>query len=332
MNLLDLLHLRPKPPPSIFLPRTPLANFLHSPIRFLAQTLYPLLLRLHPGPDPTSPSPSGIRVVCISDTHTKTTSAIPRGDLLIHAGDLTNSGSAAEIQAQLDWLRSLSFQHTVFVAGNHDAFFDQESRRAEDRAVKLDTSGLHYLEDSSVTLEFPDHGGRTLKVYGSPHVLRCGGSDFAFQYGRAESKSLWRGRVLADADVLVTHSPPAWHRDLPAGLGDAELLEECWRVRPRLHVFGHVHAGAGKEVVGWGWMQRVYEAVCRRPVGGLAELLDFGGWVALGAMALLGVLEGALGWVLRGRRRRARGGWMVNAALSVADTGRLGNPVQVVYL
>lgn len=36
------------------------------------------------------------RFVCISDTHNYTFK-LPRGDVLIHAGDLTNQGTYAEV-------------------------------------------------------------------------------------------------------------------------------------------------------------------------------------------------------------------------------------------
>ena len=36
------------------------------------------------------------RIVCISDTH-NTTVKLPKGDVLIHAGDLTNQGSYSEV-------------------------------------------------------------------------------------------------------------------------------------------------------------------------------------------------------------------------------------------
>lgn len=36
------------------------------------------------------------RIVCISDTHNCTVK-LPKGDVLIHAGDLTNQGSYSEV-------------------------------------------------------------------------------------------------------------------------------------------------------------------------------------------------------------------------------------------
>ena len=39
-----------------------------------------------------------IRIVCISDTHCKTTNLkVPEGDLLIHAGDFTSRGTLKEV-------------------------------------------------------------------------------------------------------------------------------------------------------------------------------------------------------------------------------------------
>lgn len=43
--------------------------------------------------------------VCVSDTH-NAQPKLPNGEILIHAGDLTQSGSLQEIQKTVDWLRS----------------------------------------------------------------------------------------------------------------------------------------------------------------------------------------------------------------------------------
>ena len=50
-----------------------------------------------------------------------------------------------------------------------------------------------------------------------------------------------------DTDVLITHGPPAGHRDLTkAGhnAGCVELLQTVeLRVKPLFHIFGHIHEG-----------------------------------------------------------------------------------------
>lgn len=82
---------------------------------------------------------------------------------------------------------------------------------------------------------------------------------------------MFSGRVDADVDILVTHSPPEYYLDLD-GLGDGFLTQEIWRVRPRLHVFGHVHADYGREQVIYDRFQTLYE--CVRGGGGFLAVLD----------------------------------------------------------
>ncbi|RYP63855.1 hypothetical protein DL771_009083 [Monosporascus sp. 5C6A] len=120
--------------------------------------------------------------------------------------------------------------------------------------VSLDWGDIIYLEDEEATVTCP-RNGRRLRVYGSPHSPRHG--TWAFQHPREED--IWAdGRVPAGIDVLITHGPPRAHLDL-LNLGCVHLLRELWRVRPRLHVFGHIHEGAGTELVRLDSLQEAYE-------------------------------------------------------------------------
>lgn len=56
------------------------------------------------------------RFVCISDTHNNTPK-LPPGDVLIHAGDLTNQGSYDELERSVAWLEKAPFEVKVVVAG-----------------------------------------------------------------------------------------------------------------------------------------------------------------------------------------------------------------------
>jgi len=56
------------------------------------------------------------RFVCISDTHCQTP-RLPKGDVLIHAGDLTNQGSYSEMQKTVAWLEKADFEAKIVVAG-----------------------------------------------------------------------------------------------------------------------------------------------------------------------------------------------------------------------
>lgn len=57
------------------------------------------------------------RIVCISDTHNNTPK-LPPGDVLIHAGDLTNQGSYDELERTVAWLEKAPFEVKIVVAGN----------------------------------------------------------------------------------------------------------------------------------------------------------------------------------------------------------------------
>jgi hypothetical protein len=327
----------------VFEPASRLELILTIPLQYLITTVYRIFNSLH---SRSAPPRNPITVVCISDTHTLTCN-VPDGDLLIHAGDLTTTGTVAELQAHIDWLASLPHRHKVVIAGNHDSYLDPRSRAtlaAADRAGPLDWKRLHYLQHSAVRLTFPtpdrDDGAvdyfsprptpRTLTVYGAPQIPRCGGDDFAFQYGPL--LDAWTGTVPAGVDVLVTHTPPQFHLDLAApALGCWHLLRETWRVRPRLHVFGHVHAAAGREVVRWDDAQRVYERAMARPVGkGLVrQLLCVRLWLDAAFLLLYGVTGLAWEKVWGGVQRETV---LVNAALMYQHTNVLGNEIQVVAL
>jgi predicted phosphodiesterase len=63
------------------------------------------------------PQTARTRIVCISDTHNQT-SQLPKGDVLIHAGDLTNQGSYTELKKTISWLEKADFEVKIVIAGN----------------------------------------------------------------------------------------------------------------------------------------------------------------------------------------------------------------------
>ncbi|KAK4234654.1 hypothetical protein C8A03DRAFT_47072 [Achaetomium macrosporum] len=331
-NLLQTLHLRRR---SHWEPPTPLDWLLTSPLQWLISLAYRhLLLPLRGRPFRPPRGKRPIRVVCLSDTHGLTIPAdkIPAGDLLIHCGDLTVHGTVTEIQAQVDWLKGLSHRWKVVVGGNHDSWLDASVRAGmsgqegkDTRMGEVDFTGVEYLCDKGVELEF--EGGRRLNVYGWGAVPWCG-EGFAFQYER--EKHPWKGRIPDETDVLVTHTPPRHHLDL--GVGCAGLLDEIWRVKPRLHVFGHVHWGHGKEAVYYDECQRAYESLMSRPGRGFFyDLIPSARWVDAFNVLYHGVNSILWKWIMLGPGTNY-GGLMANASVMYGNTGKLWNPVTVVDL
>ena len=61
------------------------------------------------------------RFVCISDTHNTSPATgafkLPRGDVLVHAGDLTNQGTLSELQRTVNWIEQADFEAKIVIAG-----------------------------------------------------------------------------------------------------------------------------------------------------------------------------------------------------------------------
>ncbi|KAI9895097.1 MAG: hypothetical protein M1814_000322 [Vezdaea aestivalis] len=258
-------------------------RFFQYPMVTLAKSIYEIRNRysLHPASHAVP-----ITVVCISDTH-NAHPPVPGGDLLIHAGDLTQVGSIQELQATIDWLKTLPHKHKVVIAGNHDVALESEASKTSNA---LSWGDIVYLQDTSVDLRFP--GGRKLNIFGSPWTRKHG--NWAFQYPKGED--VWTGRIPPEVDVLVTHGAPRFHLDIE-GWGDDFLLREIWRTKPALHVFGHLHGGFGQDLLICDQFESTYEEI-RRVNGGFLKTLKL---LVLLAIFLLG-------------RRVERGTKLVNAA------------------
>lgn len=186
-----------------------------------------------------------MRIVCISDTHGLYDSiapdSIPDGDVLIHAGDMTNRGELWEFERVNAWMRQLRHTHKLVIAGNHDWGLELDSERAE---ALLES--VTYLRDSHTVID-------GVKFYGSPWQPEF--CDWAFNMPRGRLlASKWQG-IPPDTDVLITHGPP-WGKLDRAGrfgrsaqhVGCQDLSARVNTVRPALHVFGHIHEDRGTEI------------------------------------------------------------------------------------
>ncbi len=161
---------------------------------------------------------------------------MPSGDVLIHAGDATIQGTIDEVFMFNEWFSNLPHKHKIFVAGNHDWLFETYNRYAREML----SDQIIYLQDSFVKIE-------KLKIYGSPWQPRF--FDWAFNVNRgAEIAEKWK-MIPPDTDILITHGPPHGILDkTPRGdsAGCEELRKRVEKVKPKLHVFGHIHHAYGK--------------------------------------------------------------------------------------
>ncbi len=185
------------------------------------------------------------RIVCLSDTHNCNSQIdVPDGDILIHAGDATITGTVEEVKRFNAWFAKLPHRLKIFVAGNHDWLFERNNELAR---TLLDTK-IIYLQDSETKIA-------DLKIYGSPWQPRF--YDWAFNLNRGyELAAKWK-LIPDDVEILITHGPPNGILDLvprhgwDENTGCEELLKRVQEIagfgKLKLHVFGHIHCGYGTE-------------------------------------------------------------------------------------
>ncbi|OQV12042.1 putative Metallophosphoesterase domain-containing protein 1 [Hypsibius exemplaris] len=251
------------------------------------------------------------RLLIVSDTHShapkksKTSpfpDPIPRCDVFIHAGDMTNLGKKSELEQVVDWIAKIEAELKIVIAGNHDmeldaAFcrsqgsdrFQREFTPAESLALFTSPSavaaGIFYLCDETRSLTLSN--GATFVVHGSPwQPVFCG---WAFNYPHhldrwnpASPIDTLTTAIPDNVDILVTHGPPLGVFDtvINSGIdvGCPWLKLALERVRPRLHVFGHIHESRGAGRIQWhpreDEMHREKTAALEAELRATAELMD----------------------------------------------------------
>eukprot|EP00928_Gymnodinium_smaydae_P026869 TRINITY_DN20965_c0_g1_i1.p2 TRINITY_DN20965_c0_g1~~TRINITY_DN20965_c0_g1_i1.p2 ORF type:complete len:329 (-),score=49.93 TRINITY_DN20965_c0_g1_i1:1289-2275(-) len=203
------------------------------------------------------PKPDGwTRFVCFSDTHGRHNSIPashrPPADVLLHAGDFTNSGELEQIENFAKWLKEYPASEKVVIAGNHDVTFHEEYYRKTGaarfhgqpgydctKARGLLAGSCTYLEDSEVEV-------RGYRIYGSPWQPEF--CDWAFNLQRGEECQKCWAAIPSEVDILMTHGPPHGRGDLcNSGLraGCVDLLAAMNSRSISVHVAGHIHEGYG---------------------------------------------------------------------------------------
>ena len=199
------------------------------------------------------------RIVCISDMHSRFCElTIPAGDILICAGDLTHGGYFKELVAFNNWISTLPHKHKIVIAGNHDRGLDPIAKQSphfqpqDESEMNLSSQDYKNILSNCTYLEFSDINLFGWKIYGLPTSLRKtygSGKSAAFQVAMGSQEHIQIIKSIpSDVDILVSHGPPYGVGDYEKGnhVGDSLLRKEVeeW-LKPRYHIFGHVHASYG---------------------------------------------------------------------------------------
>ncbi|MBZ9729583.1 metallophosphatase domain-containing protein [Salegentibacter sp. JZCK2] len=178
-----------------------------------------------------------MKVICISDTHNKHEEIpIPDGDVLIHAGDITEGGTKREVIDFLKWFSAQSHQYKIFIAGNHDFYFEKNS---EEDINEIIPENVHYLKDSEIIIN-------DIKFWGSP--VTPGDGTWAFNQKQAQEINKHWEQIPDDTKVLITHTPPYKIKDVLNNgrhIGCGSLTQTLQNREIGYHIFGHVHDSYG---------------------------------------------------------------------------------------
>ncbi|KAL3417712.1 hypothetical protein PVAG01_10722 [Phlyctema vagabunda] len=248
------------------------------------------------------------RFLILSDTHNfqfnenkpwSLRRPVPKADVALHCGDLTNSGGSSNYRRAVDMMAEIDAELKIVIAGNHDRSLDEE-HWIRSGGTSADTAeGLHimtgpYAAAAGVTYlvegtkSFILSNGATFTIYTSPYTPEFCGFAFAYdhEYDRFNTLSQTASGFTSIAqnpipdtgiDIVMTHGPPKNMLDeCPGGnVGCPSLLRAVARSKPLMHCFGHIHEGHGSKLVTWdqgNGIDKAEDVSCNYPESTVASI------------------------------------------------------------
>lgn len=182
------------------------------------------------------------RICYISDTHgLHKQLIIPENvDILIHSGDVSMRGSEKEIIDFLIWFDKLPVKNKIFIAGNHDWFFEKTSKYIINDLLSYYPT-VTYLNDYGCEVD-------GIKIWGSP--ISPWFHSWAFNRYRGDDIKKHWDMIHEETDILITHGPPLGYGDYVirdgVNVGCEDLKNVIWKnSNIKINCFGHIHQGYG---------------------------------------------------------------------------------------
>jgi Icc-related predicted phosphoesterase len=230
------------------------------------------------------------RILVLSDTHSTLPAPansnslsyrwpLPKVDVLLHAGDLTGTGKIEQHEKALQLLSNVDAELKIVIPGNHDMTLHREyckgtpmylCPRYDDATLtqieqmytgnEAQSNGIVYMVEGTQT--FTLKNGAKFTVYANAWQPEY--HNWGFNYPREQDRfNPARQGVRFQAphlvpgdgvDIMITHGPPMGILDRTLrheDVGCEHLRRAVERVRPRLHVFGHIHEAWGGVKKDW---------------------------------------------------------------------------------
>jgi Icc-related predicted phosphoesterase len=189
-----------------------------------------------------------MKIVAISDTHCKWNKlVIPECDILISAGDYSFLGEPHVVKNFHKWLNKQPAKHKISVQGNHEK--QVESNFAFSKQIAEEAClGVHFIDEGLVEVE-------GLKIWCT--AITPFFRNWAWnRYSGEDIQKHW-DRIPEGIDILVSHGPPFGILDGVERFngkmcefeiehcGCPQLLNKVLEIKPRYHIYGHIHEGHG---------------------------------------------------------------------------------------
>lgn len=173
-----------------------------------------------------------MHILHLSDTHSfhRQLGSLPAADIIIHSGDISFAGTGDEIVDFINWFIELDYQYKIFIAGNHDFALEGKSPNILQTYLP---NNCYYLYNSGVKIN-------DILFWGIPFFLF---PEEDFLYNNEIN------RIPNDTDILITHQPPHGILDHSGNksFGSMHLHQKVTEIKPRYHLFGHIHDAYGTE-------------------------------------------------------------------------------------
>eukprot|EP01060_Flectonema_neradi_P029314 TRINITY_DN401_c0_g1_i2.p1 TRINITY_DN401_c0_g1~~TRINITY_DN401_c0_g1_i2.p1 ORF type:complete len:295 (+),score=52.82 TRINITY_DN401_c0_g1_i2:42-926(+) len=204
-----------------------------------------------------------LRIIHLSDTHGchRSLKSMPEGDILLHSGDFTNSGTDGELADFNNWLGELRriYKHIIVIPGNHDwGQANNHYSRGEVPAKEMYDGTYLKKRLTNCTMLF--HEGivvEGLNIFGSGwDCWQSAGnpdshpSNYVTDQLGVKAFNTRYSLIPPNSDVVLTHCPPRNILDCVEGSdspwGSSQLLvEELVKKAPKVLLFGHLHEQRG---------------------------------------------------------------------------------------
>jgi len=208
-----------------------------------------------------------LKCVAISDGHSYLNPYLPKGDVLIMAGDMEPDGNP---ESQANWMHfslrrwlntvAKDFKYRIYTFGNHSWVSDEILRERNEKINGPYTELVNSLGIQILINERIDIEGYSFFV--SPYCNKVG------RWNWGLSGLEWD--IVLDkwpkTDVLITHGPPCGIMDKAMRTitnsdgsysrytdhcGSMELYKWIEKNKIPLHIFGHFHQNWGQQIVEW---------------------------------------------------------------------------------